>query len=69
VRGEASAEVPLRRRAEDSSVPVARLKPGVIGRIRGCDAGSDWCEVQVQDRRGFIRRAEIFGVLPDEEIK
>ncbi|MEI6160061.1 MAG: SH3 domain-containing protein, partial [Roseococcus sp.] len=69
VRGEPSAEVPLRRRAEDASTPVARLKPGVIGRIRGCDAGSDWCEVQVQDRRGFIKRGEIFGVLPDEEIK
>jgi len=69
VRGEPNGEVPLRRRAEEASGPVARLRPGVIGRIRGCDAGSEWCEVQVQDRRGFIKRSEIFGVLPDEEIK
>jgi SH3-like domain-containing protein len=69
VRGAAPAEVPLRRRAEDGAAPVARLRSGVIGRIRGCEAGSDWCEVQVQDRRGYIKRSEIFGVLPDEEIR
>ncbi|MCW8087932.1 SH3 domain-containing protein [Roseococcus sp. MDT2-1-1] len=62
-------DVPLRRRPEDGAAPVARLRPGVIGRIRGCDGDSAWCEVQVQDRRGFIRRAEIFGVLPEEEIR
>jgi SH3-like domain-containing protein len=71
IKGEASAaaETPLRRRAEDAAAPVARLRPGVIGRIRGCDAGSAWCEVQVQDRRGYLKRAEIFGVMPEEEIK
>ncbi|MDB5376382.1 MAG: hypothetical protein JWR00_828, partial [Rubritepida sp.] len=69
VRGEATAEIQLRRRAEDGAAPVARLRPGVIGRIRGCDVGSAWCEVQVQDRRGYIKRTDIFGVTPDEEIK
>ncbi|WP_207541230.1 SH3 domain-containing protein, partial [Sabulicella rubraurantiaca] len=67
VKGE--GEVPLRRRPEESAAPVARLRPGVIGRIRGCDSNSAWCEVQVQDRRGFIRRAEMFGVMPEEEIR
>jgi len=69
VRGEPSAEIQLRRRAEDGAAPVARLRPGVIGRIRGCENASAWCEVQVQDRRGYIKRSDIFGVLPDEEIK
>ena len=33
MRAEAGAEIPLRRRPEDGAAPVARLKPGVIGRV------------------------------------
>jgi SH3-like domain-containing protein len=59
----------LRRRPEEHSAPVARLRQGVIGRLRGCEKDSAWCEVQVQDRRGFLRRADIFGVGAEEEIR
>jgi SH3-like domain-containing protein len=59
----------LRRRAEESANVVARLKPGVLGRIRACAAGSAWCEVQVGDYRGWLRRNEFFGVTADEEVK
>ncbi|WP_408639231.1 SH3 domain-containing protein [Roseococcus microcysteis] len=65
----AAGEVLLRRRPEEGGAAVARLQPGVIGRLRLCEAGSEWCEVQVQNRRGYVRRAEIFGVLPDEEFR
>ncbi|MFZ4405899.1 MAG: SH3 domain-containing protein [Paracraurococcus sp.] len=58
----------LRRRAEDAAEPVARLKPGVIGAIRKCEAASPWCEAKVGDYRGFIRRSEIWGVTGDEAI-
>jgi SH3-like domain-containing protein len=64
----AAGEVLLRRRGEEGATPVARLQPGVIGRLRGCEAGSEWCEVQVQNRRGYLKRGEIFGVLPDEAL-
>ncbi len=69
MRGAAGAEIPLRRRAEDNAAPVARLQPGVIGRVRACDAGSPWCEVQVQDHRGFLRRAEMFGVGAGDAVR
>jgi SH3-like domain-containing protein len=65
----ASVEVPLRRRPEEQSAPIARLRVGVVGRIRGCEAGSPWCEVQVQDHRGFLRRSEMFGIGAEEEIR
>ncbi len=52
----------------DGSNVVARLQPGVVGRIRRCAAGSAWCEVQVADRRGYLKRADFWGVKPDEEI-
>jgi SH3-like domain-containing protein len=62
-------EVVLRRRAEEGGAAVARLRPGVIARIRECEAGSAWCEVQVAGHRGYLRRAEVWGVGPEEEVK
>ncbi|MBU8540585.1 SH3 domain-containing protein [Falsiroseomonas tokyonensis] len=62
-------EATLRRRPEDSASAVARLRPGVIGRIRECEAGAPWCEIQVAGHRGYLRRTEIWGVGLEEEIK
>jgi len=69
VRGGRGTDIMMLRRGEDNAQAVARLEPGVIGRLRRCDAESVWCEVQVQNRRGYVRRADIFGVLPDEELR
>lgn len=62
-------EQPLRRDARDDAVPVARLKPGVIVRLRSCETTSDWCQAQVQDYRGWIKRTEVWGILPGEGIQ
>ncbi len=62
-------EITLRRRAEDGAVAVAQLRTGVIARIRECEASSAWCEVQVAGHRGYLKRAELWGVAPDEEVK
>jgi SH3-like domain-containing protein len=64
----ATPEITLRRRAEDSAPAVARLRGGVIARIRECESGSAWCEVQVATHRGYLRRADVWGLLPDEEV-
>jgi SH3-like domain-containing protein len=69
VRGNPSGEVVMRRRAEAEAPPVARLRAGVIGRVRACEQGSEWCEVQAQDSRGFVLRSEIFGVMPGEKVE
>lgn len=60
---------PLHRRADEESPVVARLAPGVQGRIRGCDAGAAWCEVEVRGNRGFLRRSWFWGTYQNEEIK
>ncbi|MGG5888787.1 SH3 domain-containing protein [Falsiroseomonas sp. HC035] len=65
----ATPEATLRRRAEDGAAAVARIRPGVIARIRECEADAPWCEVQVSGHRGYLRRAEIWGVGATEEIK
>lgn len=69
VRGAPGSEVMLRRRAEEQSQPVARLRPGVVGRLRACEPTSPWCEAQVGEFRGYIKRADIWGVGPTEEVK
>ena len=58
----------LRASADDAAAPVARLQPGVVGRLRACEAAKPWCEVQVGDYRGWLRRSEIWGVDPDEPV-
>jgi SH3-like domain-containing protein len=69
VRGAQGSEVALRRRPEDAAPPVARLRPGVILRIRQCEAGNPWCEAQAGEYRGHVRRADLWGVMAEEEIK
>ena len=69
VRGAPGSEVMLRRRAEDQAQPVARLRPGVVGRLRACEPNSPWCEAQIGEFRGHIKRADIWGVGPTEEVK
>ncbi|WP_338325515.1 SH3 domain-containing protein, partial [Muricoccus nepalensis] len=59
----------LRRRPEESGAVVARLQPGVLGRIRLCATGETWCEVQVGEHRGWLRRGDFFGAMPGEEVK
>ena len=64
-----AAESTVRSDAGEDGAPVARLKPGVVGRIRTCDAGSDWCQVQVGDYRGWLRRNAVWGIYPDEAVQ
>ena len=64
----AGSEHPLRSSAADTAAAVAMLKPGVIGRIRDCAAGKNWCEVQVGDYRGWLKRDDLWGAYPDEAV-
>lgn len=59
----------LRRDAKDDAPAVARLKAGVVVRLRSCEAGSDWCQASVGDYRGWIKRSELWGTYPGEAIQ
>jgi SH3-like domain-containing protein len=62
------ADATLRDDPDDKAEAVAILKPGVIGRIRSCPKDSDWCQVQVANHSGYLRRGQFWGTLPNEEI-
>ncbi len=62
------AEQTMRSEADGGAAAVAILKPGVIGRIRGCQSGAAWCEVQVGDYRGWLQRTQFWGSYPSEAV-
>ncbi|MFO1060181.1 MAG: SH3 domain-containing protein [Dongiaceae bacterium] len=47
--------------------PVARIEAGVIGKLLECV--QDWCRLEVQGHRGWLKRGEFFGVYPNETVK
>jgi SH3-like domain-containing protein len=62
------AEATLRHEPQDGAMAVAILKPGVIGRVRSCGTASSWCQVQVGEYRGYLKRSQFWGTLPGESL-
>jgi len=58
----------LRDKPNSKSTEVAKLEPGVIGRILICEHGSIWCQVEVGDQKGWLRRIEFWGVYKNESV-
>jgi SH3-like domain-containing protein len=59
----------LRASPASDAAAVAILKPGVIGRLRSCQPGSNWCKVSVKSVSGWLQRDAMWGLLPDEAIQ
>lgn len=58
---------PLLREPSESARPVARLEPGVIADLRACKG--DWCSVRAATYEGWMKRQDLWGVYPGEQIK
>jgi SH3-like domain-containing protein len=57
----------LHAEADAAAPAVARAEPGVIARLLECRG--PWCRVEAQDIKGWLRRSEVWGVYPDEEVQ
>lgn len=57
---------PLYRRPDSSSPVLLRAERGVIGKLEACR--DDWCELEIDDMKGWIKRNKIYGVLKDEDF-
>ena len=57
---------PIRREPDPASALVARAEPGVIGRLTECREA--WCRVETSSVSGWMRRADLWGVYPDEKV-
>lgn len=60
--------VMLRASASDDAPVVAVLKPGAVGSVKECAAGSAWCRVSVKQYNGWVPRKAIWGVDADEAV-
>ena len=58
----------LRSSPSDDAAPVALLKAGVVGRIRSCEPEKSWCDMQVGDYRGWLKRDQVWGAYPNEAV-
>ena len=62
----AEAAVPLRARPEEGAQVRALAEPGVFGRLEACrDA---WCEIDAGGVEGWLPRAALWGVGPEEDL-
>lgn len=55
---------PLYRTPSAQAIVTARLAPGVIGQLINCEP--NYCYVDVDGRRGWLDRNQLWGVLPGE---
>jgi SH3-like domain-containing protein len=60
------ADRELRSEPADDAAIVARVAPGVIGRLLECEAS--WCELDTEGYRGWLKRDEFWGAYPDEKV-
>ncbi|WP_182996885.1 SH3 domain-containing protein [Gluconacetobacter sacchari] len=69
----AAATIPgavmLRAAPDAGAALVAVLKPGTVGILHGCAAGTTWCRVSVQRYAGWLDRRSVWGLLPRESLQ
>jgi SH3-like domain-containing protein len=56
----------MRRRPDAQSEIVARAEPGVVAKLLGCQG--DWCRIEAGGYQGWLRRGDVWGILPDEAV-
>ena len=56
----------LYRRPDPASGAIARAEPGVMGKVMSCHA--EWCRLDLGQARGWLKKSEIWGAYPDEEV-
>jgi SH3-like domain-containing protein len=61
------AERALKSDPDVGANTVARAEPGVVARLIECRA--TWCRVETQGIKGWVQRADLWGVYPDETVE
>lgn len=58
----------LHAAATESSAVAAVLKPGAVGNLKECPAGSGWCHVAINGYSGWLEKRLFWGLLPGEVV-
>lgn len=63
----------VREAPAETAPPVVRAETGVVGRLLECPSqaaeSAAWCRVELDGYRGWLPRANLWGVYPDEEVR
>lgn len=59
----------LRAEASDQAGVVAMLDPGVVAKVAKCPRGNAFCRVETSGYEGWLKRDEVWGIYPSEEIE
>lgn len=54
----------IHEQPDTASRPVAYGQPGLVARLKSCNAA--FCEISARGYSGWVERAQIWGVYPDE---
>ena len=57
----------LRRDPAEGASIAARLESGVVGDVLSCSG--NWCRIAAGSHKGYIPRAQLWGVYPQEKIE
>jgi len=57
----------LRRTPTDEAQVAARAELGVVARLEECEP--DWCRIQAGGKSGWVKKTDLWGVRPDEELE
>lgn len=60
------ALITMRADPDPSARVVANLEPGVIATLKACNG--DWCQMEVDGRRGWVEQSQLWGAYPGETI-
>ncbi len=60
-------ELPIRSSGEDSASAVANVEAGVIANVSACNR--QWCEVSVDDFKGYLPQKSLWGVYASETFR
>ena len=64
----AKGESNIYNKDDYKSQVIAKVEDGVVGLIKICSSGSEFCLIQFDNVEGWVPRRNFFGTYPDEAI-
>ncbi|MFS2325593.1 SH3 domain-containing protein [Brucella sp. H1_1004] len=64
LKNDQGAMITMRRDPSETSSLSAEVEPNVVGTARECNG--QWCRMDIQGVRGWIKQSDLWGVYPDE---
>lgn len=59
----------LRKKPRETARPIANIESGVVGEIKECPRGSNYCKLDVRGHEGWLKRNEFWGIYDKEYIE